>query len=84
MRTRWASQVDDTLTQLHDAGIVWGDAMPEEVLVDRNDDAWIADFGRGYTEGWVECELAGTKEGDLQALGRITKFICTAEEPTSI
>ncbi|QYT00356.1 Protein kinase domain-containing protein [Trichoderma simmonsii] len=84
LRTRWASQVSDTLAQLHDARIVWGDAKPNNVLVNYHDDAWIIDFGGGYTEGWVERGLAGTKEGDLQALGRITEFIHTAEEPTSI
>jgi len=31
--------------QLHEAGIVSGDARLENVLVDGNDDAWIVDFG---------------------------------------
>ncbi|PKK55005.1 hypothetical protein CI102_321 [Trichoderma harzianum] len=84
LRNRWATQVGDTLTRLHDAGIIWGDAKPANVLVDEHDDAWIIDFGGGYTEGWVERGLAGTKEGDLQALGRIIEFIHTTEEPTSI
>lgn len=85
LRNRWATQVGDTLARLHDAGVVWGDAKPESVLVDQQDDAWIIDFGGGYTEGWVEQGLAGTREGDLQALGRITEFIRTSEEePTSI
>ncbi|OPB41342.1 hypothetical protein A0O28_0080600 [Trichoderma guizhouense] len=85
LRNRWATQVGDTLARLHDAGVVWGDAKPENVLVDQQDDAWIIDFGGGYTEGWVEQGLAGTREGDLQALGRITEFIRTSEEePTSI
>ncbi|KAM6484686.1 hypothetical protein HDV62DRAFT_404479 [Trichoderma sp. SZMC 28011] len=82
--TRWAAQVGDTLAQLHSPGIVWGDAKPANVLIDRHDNAWIIDFGGGYTEGWVESGLAGTKEGDLHALGRIVEFIHTAEEPTSI
>lgn len=84
LRTRWAAQIGDTLAQLHNAGIVWGDAKPDNILVDQHDDAWIIDFGGGYTEGWVERGLAGTREGDLQALVRITEFIHTVEEPTSI
>ncbi|KAJ4858207.1 protein kinase domain-containing protein [Trichoderma breve] len=84
LRTRWATQVGDTLAQLHEAGIVWGDAKPENVLVDQHDDAWIIEFGGGYMEGWVEQGLAGTREGDLQALGRITEFIHATEEPTNI
>lgn len=84
LRSRWTTQVGDTLAQLHDAGLVWGDAKPDNVLVDRHDDAWIIDFGGGYTQGWVERGLAGTREGDVQALGRIVEFIRTAEEPTCI
>ncbi|KAF3072987.1 hypothetical protein CFAM422_004911 [Trichoderma lentiforme] len=84
LRTRWATQVSDTLARLHDAGIVWGDAKADNILVDQHDNAWIIDFGRGYTEGWVEPGLAGTREGDLQALDRIIEFIRTAEGPTSL
>ncbi|KAL6694455.1 hypothetical protein J3F84DRAFT_400224 [Trichoderma pleuroticola] len=84
LRTQWTTQVGHALAQLHAAGLVWGDAKPDNVLVDRHGDAWIIDFGGGYTEGWVERGVAGTREGDVQALGRITEFIRTAKEPTSI
>ncbi|KFZ20247.1 hypothetical protein V501_00259 [Pseudogymnoascus sp. VKM F-4519 (FW-2642)] len=75
LRQRWADQVISTLKHLHEAGIVWGDAKAANVLVDRNMDAWIIDFGGGFTEGWVEREKAGTVEGDIQGLGRIVEYI---------
>ena len=72
---QWATQVHDIVAKLHDAGIIWGDAKPENILIDQNNDAWIIDFGGGYTDGWVPKDLAGTMEGDLQALGKIMEFI---------
>ena len=38
---------------MHDTGIVWVDAKPDNVLTDQNNDAWIIDFGGGYTDGWA-------------------------------
>ncbi|KAF4629894.1 hypothetical protein G7Y89_g8252 [Cudoniella acicularis] len=70
-KQKWVDQVTGTLTQLHKAGIVWGDAKPDNILIDKNDDAWIIDFGGGYTRGFVEREKAGTIEGDLQGLEKI-------------
>ncbi|KAF5704135.1 hypothetical protein FMUND_12677 [Fusarium mundagurra] len=75
LREKWAQQVNDTVRQLHAAGIVWGDAQPDNVLVDRENDAWLIDFGGGYTNGWVPKELSGTVEGDLQGLKKINKFL---------
>ncbi|OBT75113.1 hypothetical protein VF21_05490 [Pseudogymnoascus sp. 05NY08] len=75
LRQRWAGQVKSTLKHLHEAGIVWGDAKAANVLVDGNMDAWIIDFGGGFTEGWVEREKAGTVEGDVQGLVKIVDYI---------
>jgi serine/threonine protein kinase len=75
LRQRWATQVHDVVAELHNAGVVWGDAKPDNVLIDQNDNAWVIDFGGGYTDGWVPKNLAGTVEGDLQALGKINDFI---------
>jgi serine/threonine protein kinase len=79
LRQRWADQVRSTLARLHEVGIVWGDAKPENILIDRQDNAWITDFGGGYTEGWVDKELAETIEGDVQGLERIIEHIFTAK-----
>lgn len=74
-RNRWADQISNTLTSLHAAGIIWGDAKPDNVLIDSNSDAWLIDFGGSYTEGWVEPELAETVKGDLQGLSRILEYV---------
>ncbi|KAL3588220.1 hypothetical protein FPOAC2_14119 [Fusarium poae] len=76
LRKKWALQIEDTVNQLHGAGIIWGDAKPDNVLIDANKDAWVVDFGGGYTEGWVPKVLAGTMEGDRVALKKIVDFIC--------
>ncbi|KAM4066783.1 kinase [Hirsutella rhossiliensis] len=75
LQEKWVVQIQETVQELHSAGIVWGDAKPENVLIDRNKDAWIVDFGGGYTEGWVPENLTGTVEGDLIALKKIIEFI---------
>ncbi|KAH7237295.1 hypothetical protein B0J15DRAFT_538595 [Fusarium solani] len=77
LREKWAAQLRDIITQLHNAGLVWGDAKPDNILIDSNKDAWIVDFGGGYTEGWVPKRLAGTVEGDTVALEKMVEFIST-------
>ncbi|KJZ71834.1 hypothetical protein HIM_08762 [Hirsutella minnesotensis 3608] len=74
-KRRWASQLRESLQALHQAGIIWGDAKPDNVIIDRQGDAWIIDFGGGHTTGWVDENKAGTVEGDLQGLGNILKFL---------
>lgn len=73
-RKKWMRQVSTTVKQLHEAGIIWGNATADNILIDVNDDAWVVDFGGGYTKGWVsehnmETEL-GDSEGTLQILER--------------
>ncbi|KAH9999759.1 hypothetical protein F4779DRAFT_152597 [Xylariaceae sp. FL0662B] len=75
LRQRWATQVEDSLTKLHEAGIIWGDGKAENVLIDKDHNAWIVDFGGGHTVGWVDPENEGTLAGDFQALARIKDFI---------
>lgn len=70
-RRRWMEQLESTLGELHDRGIVWGDAKAENVLIDQNDDAYITDFGGGYTNGWVDKDLAETLDGDLMGMAKI-------------
>jgi hypothetical protein len=71
----WAAEIDETLTRLHEAGIIWGDANAANILVDAHNDPWIVDFGGGYTPGWVDKDLAGTIEGDKKGLSRIMDYI---------
>ncbi|KAI3322948.1 hypothetical protein HD806DRAFT_499726 [Xylariaceae sp. AK1471] len=75
LRRKWADQVKSTVERLHAVGIIWGDVKAANVLVDVNNDAWVVDFGGGYTEGWVDKELAGTVAGDLQGLTKIISFL---------
>ncbi|GKU14668.1 protein kinase [Fusarium langsethiae] len=75
LREKWVAQIEDTVDQLHDAGIIWGDAKPDNVLIDVNQDAWVTDFDGGYTEGWVPKGLAQTVEGDCVALEKIVEYI---------
>ncbi|KAJ4242968.1 hypothetical protein NW757_011687 [Fusarium falciforme] len=77
LREKWAAQLRDIITQLHNAGMVWDDAKLDNVLIDNNQDAWIVDFDGGYTEGWVPKTFAGTAEGDLVALEKMVEFIST-------
>ncbi|KAI1325340.1 hypothetical protein F5Y16DRAFT_411487 [Xylariaceae sp. FL0255] len=72
---KWMNQLDATLKELHKAGIVWGDVKADNVLIDREDNAWVIDFGGDYTPGWVEDEMAGTIEGDLAGMAKIRKYI---------
>jgi len=71
LRERWAKQVNHTIEELHRAGAVWGDAKSDNVIIDKDGNAWVIDFEGGYTEGWVDKGKAGTKEGDLQGLAKI-------------
>ncbi|KAL5597825.1 hypothetical protein FOBRF1_011618 [Fusarium oxysporum] len=75
LRKKWAAQIGKAVHELHKVGGVWGDAKPENILIDKDDNAWITDFEGGYTHGWVDPDKAGTVEGDLQGLQRINRFI---------
>ncbi|KAL2752069.1 hypothetical protein ACRALDRAFT_2114208 [Sodiomyces alcalophilus JCM 7366] len=75
LRGKWAEQVKESVSELHKAGLIWGDVKPHNVLIDTNNDAWLIDFGGSYTEGWVNKNEAGTMEGDLHGLARILEYI---------
>lgn len=75
-REKWGRQIKQTVDSLHEVDIVWGDAKPSNVVVDDlNNDAWLIDFGGGWTEGWVDKNLQNTKAGDQQAVERMLKFL---------
>ncbi|KAK3185290.1 hypothetical protein K4F52_005990 [Lecanicillium sp. MT-2017a] len=75
LRRCWAAQIRGTVQMLHDRNIVWGDVKAENVLIDMDDNAWVIDFGGSYTLGWVDKEIAGTVEGDLQGLSKIMSIL---------
>lgn len=75
-RKKWALQVQETVQLLHEIGVIWGDGKASNVLIHREtDDAWIIDFGGGWTQGWVEEQLSGTVEGDEIAVKRILECL---------
>ncbi|KAG7294462.1 hypothetical protein NEMBOFW57_004535 [Staphylotrichum longicolle] len=79
LRERWVSQIREAVQQLHVGGVIWGDATADNVLIDKNNDAWLIDFGGGHTEGWVDKEKADTEEGDLQGVERIAEYLLSEE-----
>ncbi|CAJ2509176.1 Uu.00g142020.m01.CDS01 [Anthostomella pinea] len=74
-RSCWSRQIHNTVTSLHAAGVVWGDAKPENVLIDQEDNACLIDFGGSYTPGWVDREKQETAEGDWQGVKRIDEWL---------
>lgn len=75
IRDIWVSQISDDLNKLHGIGLVWGDAKAGNIIFDKECNPWIIDFGGGYTDNWVDAELADSITGDLQGLRRIIDFI---------
>lgn len=74
-RQKWILQISETIQYLHKHGLVWGDGKSSNIIIDEQDNAWLIDFGGGFTEGWVDEELSETKEGDEQALAKIVKLL---------
>lgn len=71
LRFRWAGELKALIQTLHHAGLVWGDAKPDNILDDTKDNLCLIDFGGSFTEGSVDKEKRDTKEGDLQGSERI-------------
>ena len=74
-RQKWIGQIREAVHALHARGIIWGDGKASNIVIDERDDAWLIDFGGGWTNGWVDAELANTVEGDEQAIGKIGEFL---------
>jgi hypothetical protein len=74
-RQLWAGQLRDMVRQLHGAGCVWGDAKPENIMVDSSDQLWLIDFGGGCTLRWVSKENRETFQGDREGVDNICKWL---------
>lgn len=75
IRQKWANQIRQTVADLHSIGIVWGGGKPSNIIVDQSDNVELIDFAGGWSQGWVDKELAETVEGDDQAVARIIEFL---------
>ncbi|KAK2765472.1 hypothetical protein FQN54_008326 [Arachnomyces sp. PD_36] len=84
-REKWMGQIEDTVSQLHENGIVWGDVKPDNVLIDEEDNAWVVDYGGGFNlcfsvelqsySGFVDEGVTETIEGDIQGVSRIKGWL---------
>ncbi|KAI0133248.1 hypothetical protein F4776DRAFT_125823 [Hypoxylon sp. NC0597] len=75
-RKKWSLQIRETIAQLHEISVVWGDAKPDNVLIDsKTDDIYIIDFGGGYTDGCGAEATMNTIEGDVQASKKIDNYL---------
>ncbi|KAK3366564.1 hypothetical protein B0H63DRAFT_558496 [Podospora didyma] len=75
LKKKWAAQITYTLEKLHEIGILWRDVKTDNVLINDDGDAVVLDFGGGNTVGWVDPEIYGTMEGEVQGLAKIRKAI---------
>lgn len=67
---RWTADLSDNVGSLHRAGCIWRDDKPENVLVGKEDEGWIIDFGLLGARGgpWYTKErLAGHGENTAVA-----------------
>jgi len=74
-RQAWIEQIREAVHALHARGTTWGDGKASNVVIDERGDAWLIDFGGGWTNGWVDEELMNTVEGDELAISRISQFL---------
>lgn len=79
LKKKWSDQIRETVDKLHELGVVWGDGKASNVVVDQENDIWLIDFAGGWTEGWVDEELADSVDGDNQAVKNISRFLGMVE-----
>lgn len=79
-RDAWARKADEAKKILHRNGIIWGDAKADNFIVDAEENLWIIDFGGSYTEGWVDPEIAETKQGDNMGVKKVVNALRDPDE----
>ncbi len=75
MKEKWVNQIEHGIRLIHNAGVVWGDVHPFNIILDKNDDVWLTDFGGGYHLPFVSLDRMETKDGDLEGLEMIRKHL---------
>ncbi|CAN8067012.1 unnamed protein product [Agarophyton chilense] len=80
-KVKWKKQISDAIRFLHSFEVVWGDAAPQNIMIDEKEDrAIIIDFGGGISKPWIDDDLYETKQGDLQGVGRLHDYIDRLQE----
>ncbi|RSL64789.1 hypothetical protein CEP54_004597 [Fusarium duplospermum] len=79
LKKKWSNQIRETVDKLHELGVIWGDGKASNVVIDQEDNIWLIDFAGGWTDGWVDEELADSEDGDNQAVRNIIKFLGVEE-----
>ena len=75
LKEKWNRQVRDTVRALHRHEITWGDVKPDNVLVDREHNTWLIDFGGGYNSSYVDKDVMATVGGDWQMVSRMAEAL---------
>lgn len=71
-RERWAKQIVQGLSEIHEAGFVQGDFTLSNIVIDKEDDAKIIDINRrGCPVGWEPPEV----EALIESSQRISMYI---------
>jgi hypothetical protein len=81
LRQKWLDQISHSLNSLHAHHIFWGDAKPDNVLIDTNNDAYLIDFGGGFTVPWADGKNENKIEGDKEAFEKIRDFLLKEDDP---
>jgi serine/threonine protein kinase len=72
LRERWAQQIVEGLSEIHEAGFVQGDFTLSNIVIDENDSAKIIDINRrGCPVGWEPPELSKL----IESSQRISMYI---------
>ncbi|CZT00744.1 uncharacterized protein RCO7_11673 [Rhynchosporium graminicola] len=92
-RERWAKQIVQGLSEIHEAGFVQGDFTLSNIVIDGNDNAKIIDINRrGCPVGWEPPEVAALIESsqrismyigvksDLYQLGMVLFALATQQD----
>ncbi|KAF2167200.1 hypothetical protein M409DRAFT_22628 [Zasmidium cellare ATCC 36951] len=83
-RAKWVSRIRATVSSLHAMGVVWGDVIAGNVIIDTDGNAIAIDFEGGATKGWVDKEHMGTIKGDLQGLETLVDYILNDNCPLRV